>query len=101
MGTLFDEVSYSVKEAEQNILEMEAELKSLQSKIPQLQDEGNFFPDYNKAKRYLRETRQELRELAHRTVTDVKLLTKPMTMRMRMKRVKVNSLFYSSSALTK
>jgi len=73
-STLFDEVSYSVKEAEQNILEMEAELKSLQSKIPQLQDEGNFFPDYNKAKRYLRETRQELRELAHRTVTDVKVL---------------------------
>jgi len=69
---LFEKVSDSLTEAEQNILEMEAELKSLKSKIPQLQDEGNFFPDYNKAKRYLRETRQELRELAHRTVTEVR-----------------------------
>merc|ERR1712066_732207 len=69
---LFEKVSDSLTEAEQNILEMEAELKSLKSKIPQLQDEGNFFPDYNKAKRYLRETRQELRELAHRTVSDVR-----------------------------
>merc|ERR1712045_267939 len=69
---LFEKVSDSLTEAEQNILEMDAELKSLQSKNPQLQDEGNFFPDYNKAKRYLRETRQELRELAHRTVSDVR-----------------------------
>jgi len=68
---LFAKVSQSLEEAEQNILEMEAELKSLQSKVKQLQNEGDFFPEFNKAKRQLRETRQELRELAHRTVTEV------------------------------
>jgi len=68
---LFAKVSQSLEEAEQNILEMEAELKSLQSKVEQLKNEGDFFPEFNKAKRQLRETRQELRELAHRTVTEV------------------------------
>jgi len=68
---LFAKVSQSLQEAEQNILEMEAELKSLQSKVEQLKNEGDFFPEFNKAKRQLRETRQELRELAHRTVTEV------------------------------
>merc|ERR1712038_650685 len=48
----------------------EAELKSLQSKFTSLQKEKNYFPEFNKAKRYLRETRQELRELAHRTVKE-------------------------------
>jgi len=68
---LFAKVSQSLEEAEQNILEMEAELKSLQSKVEQLKNEGDFFPEFNKAKRQLRETRQELRELAHRTITEV------------------------------
>merc|ERR1712038_1146158 len=67
---LFGKVSESLKDAERNILEMEAELKSLQSKFSSLQNESNFFPQFNRAKRYLRETRQELRELAHRTVTE-------------------------------
>merc|ERR1712141_294838 len=51
---------------------MEAELKSLQTKFTSLQSEDNYFPKYNEAKRYLRETRQELRELAYRTVTEVR-----------------------------
>jgi len=67
---LFGKVSESLKEAEQNILEMELELKSLQSTFTSLQNETNYFPGFNKAKRYLRETRQELRELAHRTVKE-------------------------------
>merc|ERR1712141_941985 len=71
---LFGKVSESLQEAEQNILEMEAELKSLQSKFSSLQKESNFFPEFNRAKRYMRETRQELRELAHRTVTEEKNL---------------------------
>merc|ERR1712038_537457 len=67
---LFGKVSESLKDAQQNILEMELELKSLQSEFSSLQKEKNYFPEFNEAKRYLRETRQELRELAHRTVKE-------------------------------
>jgi len=67
---LFGKVSESFKDAEQNILEMEAELNSLRSQFNKLGKEKSFFPDYYKAKRHLRETRQVLRELAHRTVTE-------------------------------
>jgi hypothetical protein len=58
--------------AEQNLLDIEVDLKTLQYKVPELQIEGNYFPDYNKAKSYLRETRQELRELAYRTLIEVR-----------------------------
>jgi len=54
---------------------MEAELNNLQSKIPALQGQGNYFPGYVKAKSFLRQTRQELRELAHRTVKEVDIMT--------------------------
>merc|ERR1712165_287431 len=49
---------------------MDAELKLLETE--ELQFEDNYFPAYNKAKRYLRETRQALRKLADKTVTDVR-----------------------------
>merc|ERR1711953_1559057 len=49
---------------------MDAELKLLESE--ELQFEDNYFPAYNEAKRYLRETRQGLRKLAGRTVTEVR-----------------------------
>jgi len=67
---LFKEVSSSLKEAERNIYKMDTELKSLQS--DQLQFEENYFPKFNEAKQYLRKTRQQLRKLAERTVTEVR-----------------------------
>merc|ERR1712076_279507 len=67
---LFEIISESLKVAEQNILEMDAELKLLE--VEELQFEDNYFPAYNEAKRYLRETRQGLRKLAHRTVAEVR-----------------------------
>jgi len=67
---LFDTIAESLKIAEKNIQEMDAELKLLESE--ELQFEDNYFPAYNEAKRYLRETRQGLRKLAGRTVTEVR-----------------------------
>jgi len=67
---LFENVAASLKEAEKAILEMDAELKLLETE--ELQFEDNYFPAYNEAKRYLRETRQKLRKLADRTVTEVR-----------------------------
>merc|ERR1712026_388882 len=49
---------------------MEAELKTLASKFSSLQNEKSYFPDFTKAQSSLRQTRQELRELAHRTVIE-------------------------------
>jgi len=67
---MFEKISGSLQEAEQNILEMEVQLKTFESQ--ELTFEDNYFPAYNEAKTYLRETRQDLRKLAHRTVTDVR-----------------------------
>merc|ERR1712241_746815 len=72
---LFGTVSEGLEEAEQNILEMEAELKTLQFEIEQLENEKNYFPEFNEAKSLLRRTRQELRELAERTLSDERSLT--------------------------
>jgi len=69
-SNLFEKVSQSLKNATQNILEMEAELKTLASKFSSLQNEKSYFPEFNKAKSSLRQTRQQLRELAHRTVIE-------------------------------
>merc|ERR1711874_303013 len=69
---LLEKVSKSLEDAENNILEMEAHLKDLQSKIPALERQDSYFPKFNEAKSYLRQTRQELRELAHRTKAEVK-----------------------------
>merc|ERR1711953_1466888 len=67
---LIKDVIKRLLEAEKNILEMQAELKLLETE--EMKFEDNYFPKYNEAKRYLRETRQELRELAYRTVTEVR-----------------------------
>jgi len=61
--------------AEMNILEMETELNNLRELVPALTNETNYFPEFNEAKFYLRQTRQELRELAERTLGEVKGLT--------------------------
>lgn len=62
----------SLQAAETIILETEVKLKTLQYEVADLRIEDNYFPKYNKAKSHLRETRQKLRELAHRTVAEVR-----------------------------
>merc|ERR1712018_543 len=69
-SNLFGKVSESLKNARQNIIDMEPELNSLALKFSSLQKARNFFPDFTKAQSSLRQTRQQLRELAHRTVTE-------------------------------
>merc|ERR1712062_183009 len=72
---LLGSVSADLLAAEQNILEMETELNNLQE-VSALINPTNYFPKFNEAKSYLRQTRQELRELADRTVDEVEDLTK-------------------------
>jgi len=79
-SNLTEKMVVSLLGAEQNLLEVETELKVLQSKIPELQgNKDNYFPIFNEAKYYLRETRQKLREFAHFNVievNDLKILMK-------------------------
>merc|ERR1712062_538277 len=72
---LLGSVSADLLAAEQNILEMETELNNLQE-VSALINPTNYFPKFNEAKSYLTQTRQELRELADRTVDEVEDLTK-------------------------
>merc|ERR1712141_676380 len=69
-SSLTMEVIKMLLEAEQTILKMNAELKTLQTEEMKFKD--NYFPKFNKAKAYLRRTRQDLRKLADRTVKDVR-----------------------------
>jgi len=69
-STVMENVVKLLLEAEKNILQMTVELKTMENQEIQFQE--NYFPTYNKAKSYLRETRQGLRKLADRTVTDVR-----------------------------
>merc|ERR1712048_818074 len=59
-----------MENAQQNIIAIEAELKFVALKFSSLREEESHFPEFNKAKSSLRQTRQVLRELAHRTVTE-------------------------------
>merc|ERR1711879_435451 len=67
---LFENVVKKLLEAESDIIEMQTKLKTLE--IDEIQFNNSYFEEYNKAKSYLRETRQKLRKLADRTVTDVR-----------------------------
>merc|ERR1712203_197384 len=69
-SSVVEDVVKMLLEAERNILEMQAELKTLE--IEQVQFGENYFEAFNQAKSYLRETRQGLRKLADRTVKDVR-----------------------------
>merc|ERR1712043_5137 len=71
-SNLTEKVVESLQAAEKDILEMEVELKTLQYEVAELRIEGNYFPEFNKAKSHVRETRQGLRKLAHRTVAEVR-----------------------------
>jgi len=71
---IFETVSESLERTDQSILAMEAVLDDLRSQIPALQDQKNSFRVYIEAKSLLRQTRQELNELAHRTVKEVGIM---------------------------
>merc|ERR1711953_430875 len=67
------EVFESLEKTEKNLLDLEVELKTL----PYADKTGvgleeNLFPEYNNAKRYLRETGQKLREFAYKTVAETR-----------------------------
>merc|ERR1719384_2727813 len=67
------EVFVSLENTEQNLLDLEVELKTM----PYADKTGvgleeNLFPEYNNAKRYLRETGQKLREFAYKTVAETR-----------------------------
>merc|ERR1712048_214558 len=67
------EVFVSLNNTEQNLLDLEVELKTM----PYADKTGvgleeNLFPEYNNAKRYLRETGQKLREFAYKTVAETR-----------------------------
>merc|ERR1712241_286159 len=65
-----DKVVEALQEAEKKILAMNAQLGLLETE--EIKFEDNYFQSFNEAKSYLRQTRQELRELAQRTVSDVR-----------------------------
>merc|ERR1712069_36698 len=65
---LFD----SLEKTEPNVLGLEVQLKTLPYEVEGLGIEGNYFPAYNEAKRYLRETGQKLREFAYKTKAEVR-----------------------------
>merc|ERR1711953_706799 len=67
------EVFESLEKTEKNLLDLEVELKTM----PYADKTGvgleqNLFPEYNNAKRYLRETGQKLREFAYKTVAETR-----------------------------
>merc|ERR1712018_100886 len=66
------EVFDSLEKTEPNVLGLEVELKTLPYEAEGLGIEGNYFPAYNEAKRYLRETGQKLREFAYKTKAEVR-----------------------------
>merc|ERR1712024_311302 len=67
------EVFVSLNDTEQNLLDLEVELKTMPyADKTGVGLEDNLFPEYNNAKRYLRETGQKLREFAYKTVAEAR-----------------------------
>merc|ERR1711988_1138016 len=67
------EVFVSLNNTEQNLLDLEVELKTMPyADKTRVGLEDNLFPEYNNAKRYLRETGQKLREFAYKTVAEMR-----------------------------
>merc|ERR1711953_228765 len=71
-SSLIEEVVESLLGAEENLLQMEVGLKSLKYEVPKLRIDGNYFTDFNKAKSYVRQTRQGFREFAYKTVIELR-----------------------------
>jgi len=87
-SSVINNVVKMLQAAEKNMIVMTAELKTLKtedirtfsesidsgvdlSTLEELKTMDNVFPKFNTAKLYVRETREELRKLAYRTVSDV------------------------------
>merc|ERR1711953_836227 len=67
------QVFVSLENTEQNLLDLEVELKTMPyADKTGVGLEDNLFPEYNNAKRYLRETGQKLREFAYKTVAEAR-----------------------------
>merc|ERR1712079_967178 len=67
------EVFESLEKTEKNLLDLEVELKTMPyADKTEVGLEDNLFPEYNNAKRYLRETGQKLREFAYKTVAEAR-----------------------------
>jgi len=66
---LYKSVAENLEEAKKSILELNVELKRLENE--EAKYETDYVPAFNKAKRYLRESRQKLTKLADRTVKEV------------------------------
>merc|ERR1712024_284281 len=71
-SSLIEEVVESLLGAEENLLQMEVGLKSLKYEVPKPRIDGNYFSDFNKAKSYVRQTRQRFREFACKTVIELR-----------------------------
>merc|ERR1712241_1534587 len=71
-SSLIEKVVESLLGAEENLLQMEVGLKSLKYEVPKLRIDGNYFSDFNKAKSYVRQTRQGFREFAYKTVIELR-----------------------------
>merc|ERR1712062_301333 len=71
-SSLIEEVVESLLGAEENLLQMEVGLKSLKYGVPKLRIDGNYFSDFNKAKSYVRQTRQGFREFAYKAVIELR-----------------------------
>ena len=74
----FDKLQVLVSEANEKIIKMNAELKTMQKDLSDFEEE-EYFPKFNQAKSELREVRHRLKELADRTTSetrDLKFLIK-------------------------
>merc|ERR1712004_285191 len=65
-------VSEGLEAAELNILEMEAELNTLQAHVPGLPELQSYVAAFNETKSYLQQARQELRDLADTAVKEIR-----------------------------
>merc|ERR1711988_555283 len=65
-------LSEKLAEAENDVIKLHVELTSLETK--DLKFKKDYFEEFNEAKRHLRESRQQLRKLADRTVKEVGIL---------------------------
>merc|ERR1711992_55844 len=76
-SSLIEEVVKSLLVAEEDLLQMEVGLKTLTYQFPELRITGNYFTAFNRAKSYVRQTRQGFREFAHKAnieLRDLKIL---------------------------
>jgi len=76
-SSLIEEVVKSLLVAEEDLLQMEVGLKTLTYQFPELRMAGNYFTAFNRAKSYVRQTRQGFREFAHKAnieLRDLKIL---------------------------